>query len=216
MKIIAISGMIGTGKTTLSSALAKLTGWTVVREDVSKNQFLGLFYENMDRWALASQLSFMLNKTQAFERCIKAPGEIIIIDRTLQEDFYVFGSVLKKYEIISEAEYQLLESYYGVLNRSWLPIDLNIYLEDTDENCFQRLLDRGDALESKVEIGYVKSVGEEYRRWRKEFLRAPYYELLSANLDFRRHTTVEHVLENIRLLLKLGPSESDSAITSRL
>lgn len=216
MKIVAISGMIGTGKTTLSTALSQLTGWSIVREDVSKNQFLGLFYENMDRWALASQLSFMLNKTQTFERCIKVPGEIIIIDRTIQEDFYVFGSVLKKYEIISEAEYQLLENYYDILNRSWLPIDLNIYLEDTDENCFQRLLDRGDALESKVEIGYVKSVGEEYRRWRTEFLHAPYYELRSANLDFRQRATVEHVLENIRLLLKLGPSQSDSVIASRL
>jgi deoxyadenosine/deoxycytidine kinase len=216
MKIVAISGMIGTGKTTLAVALSQLTGWTVVREDVSKNQFLGLFYDNMERWALASQLSFMLNKTQAFERCIKAPGEIIIIDRTLQEDFYVFGSVLKKYEIISKAEYQLLENYYGVLNRSWLPIDLNIYLEDTDENCFQRLLDRGDALESKVEIGYVKSVGEEYRRWRAEFLHASHYELKSANLDFRQSVTVEHVLEDIRLLLKLDTSPTDSVITSRL
>ena len=215
MKIIAISGMMGTGKTTLSSALAQQTGWTVVREDVTKNQFLGLFYENMDRWALASQLSFMLNKTLAFERCVKALDEIIIIDRTIQEDFYVFGSVLKKYEIISDAEYQLLENYYGVLNRSWLPIDLNIYLEDTDENCFQRLLNRGDALESKVEIGYVKSVGEEYRRWRTEFLRAPYYELRSANVDFRQRQTVEHVLENIRLLLKLDASQNDSIIASR-
>lgn len=206
MKVIAISGMIGTGKTTLARALSELTGWSVVREDASKNQFLGLFYEDMDRWALASQLSFMLEKTQAFEKCLSTASETVLIDRTIQEDFHVFGSVLRKYKIISGAEHDLLERFYNLLLRSWTPIDLNIYLEDSDDNCFQRMLDRGDAFESKVELGYVRSVGEEYRKWKMSFLHPPYYELRSAQIDFRKRSQAEHVLESIRSLLKAnGP-----------
>lgn len=203
MRVVAVSGMIGTGKTTLCRGLSELSGWPVVQEAISNNKFLGLFYDDMDRWALASQLSFMLDKTQLLQTCFDTSTEVLLIDRTIQEDFHVFASVLRRYEILSDAEYRLLERFYKLLSSSWPVVDLNIYLEDTDENCFQRLLNRGDALESKVEIGYIKTVGDEYRRWRKASLKAPYYELRSANMDFRESSSIEHVLTNIRLLLKL-------------
>jgi len=202
MKIVAISGMIGTGKTTLCKALSELAGWLVIREDVSKNPFLGPFYEDMERWAFASQLSFMSNKTLAFERCIKANDGVILVDRTMHEDFFVFGSVLRKYQIISDAEHELLRQLYGFFSRSWLPIDVHVYLEDSDENCFQRLLDRGDALESKIELGYVKSIGEEYRHWRRNHLAAPDLEIKSADVDFRTPANVAHVLQDISGLLR--------------
>lgn len=215
MKIIAISGMMGTGKTTLANALARLTGWSVIREDIHNNLFLGSFYENMDRWALASQLSFMLDKTHAFEECLKrGSSEIVLVDRTLHEDFHVFGSILRKYNILTDSEHKLLERFYHLFQRSWRPSDLNIYLEDSDDNCFQRLLDRGDALESKIEIGYVQTVGEEYRNWRETHLKAPYYELRSANLDFREPKQVEEILENVKLLLRLDKYQ-DSEISAR-
>jgi len=201
MKVVAISGMVGTGKTTLCKALSSLTGWEVVQEDAKQNAFLPLFYDQMDRWALASQLSFMTSKTERLEKALAGGGEVILVDRTIQEDFHVFGSVLKKYDIISSNEYELLEKIYAVLERSWPRTDLNIYLEDTDENCFNRVLGRGDAFESKMEFGYIQTVGAEYRKWKATFLRDPYYEIQPDSMDFREQTNVESVLETVRLLL---------------
>jgi len=201
VKIVAIAGMIGSGKTTLTKGLAQLTGWPTIYEEVHQNPFFRHFYEDIERWALASQLSFMLDKTQAFENCSKVSNGVILVDRTIDEDFFVFGSVLLRFGKISDAEHQLLERYYDVLKRSWPSIDLYIYLEDSDEACFQRILDRGDALESKMELGYLKSIGAEYRQWKQNILRTPHYEISSAKVDFRRPENVEKVLKNVLSLL---------------
>ena len=201
MKIVAISGMVGTGKTTLCDALAKKAGWSVVREDVTRNAFLPFFYDDMERWALASQLSFMLNKTKEFEAAKAKKPEVILVDRTLQEDLFVFCAVLRKYQILSPVEYTLLEEVYEHLVPCWKPYDFSLYLEDTDENCFQRLLNRGHAYESKIELGYVQSIGREYKDWKKKFIRAPFYQLNSSMLDFREDRVVTNILDTVRVMM---------------
>jgi deoxyadenosine/deoxycytidine kinase len=202
MKVVAVSGMIGTGKTTLCSALSKMTGWQIVRENPEANPFLPLFYRDMERWALPSQLTFMLHKTLDFERKIGLAGDVILVDRTLNEDMFVFSSVLKRYGILTKDELALIEEYYWQLAKRWTPIDLSIYLEDSDENCFQRVLERGSAYEAKIEIGYIRNIGSEYRKWRNEHLQTPWYELHPARLDFRHLENLGPVVESIRAFLE--------------
>jgi len=208
MKVVAISGMIGTGKTTLCSALSQRTGWGVVREDPDKNTFLPLFYNNMERWALASQLAFMHHKTSEFQRRARERNDVLLIDRTIQEDLLVFCQVLKKYEILSKQEYLLMEQMYGHFILEWAPIDLTIYLEDSDENCFQRLLSRGNAYESKIELGYIRTVGTEYRSWRDTHLSAPFVKYDTSAFDFRKPERLDEVLGTIAERLALGAAST--------
>jgi deoxyadenosine/deoxycytidine kinase len=205
MKIVAVSGMMGTGKTTLCDALARRTEWSVVREEPDKNVFLPLFYKDMERWALASQLTFMNHKTLEFEHLARGQKEVLLVDRTIQEDLLVFGEVLRKYDILSKEEYLLLKQMFDHLILKWAPIDLTIYLEDSDENCYQRLLSRGNAYESKTEPGYVRKVGSEYRRWRDASLATPNLQYNSATIDFRKPENIDVVLSDIKNALA-GPT----------
>ena len=207
---IAISGSIGTGKTTLCNNLSKATGWAVVHEDVKTNPFLAPFYGDMNRWALPSQLRFMLDKTLLYERMKAQLSEVVLIDRTIDEDFFVFTHVLRSYKILSETEFNLVHDVFHYLYKTWARPDVVIYLKDTPENCLARVLDRGYPGDNKMELEYVQKISDEYENWSKGFLVAPYIQLNPATLDFRLPATVERVRESLSSILRersiLGPS----------
>jgi len=61
-RYIAVTGVMGSGKTTASKILKKELGLPLFEEKPQENPFLELFYEDMERWGLHSQLSFALIK----------------------------------------------------------------------------------------------------------------------------------------------------------
>ena len=56
---IAVAGNIGSGKTTLTSLLAKNLKWEPHFEDVDDNPYLNDFYEDMQRWSFNLQIYFL-------------------------------------------------------------------------------------------------------------------------------------------------------------
>ena len=55
---IGIIGPIGSGKSTLSKLLSEHYNVPLIEEPVEKNEFLPLFYENKEMFALLSQNAF--------------------------------------------------------------------------------------------------------------------------------------------------------------
>ena len=56
---IAIAGNIGSGKTTLTTKLAKHYNWKAHYEDVENNPYLNDFYKDMQRWSFNLQVFFL-------------------------------------------------------------------------------------------------------------------------------------------------------------
>ena len=56
---IAIAGNIGSGKTTLTTLLAKHYKWQANFEDADANPYLNDFYEDMQRWSFNLQVHFL-------------------------------------------------------------------------------------------------------------------------------------------------------------
>ena len=56
---IGIAGNIGSGKTTLTSLLAKHYKWEPHYEDVDDNPYLNDFYQDMQRWSFNLQIYFL-------------------------------------------------------------------------------------------------------------------------------------------------------------
>src|SRR5882762_3024467 len=59
IKHIAISGNIGSGKTTLVEKLSKHYNWIPLYESADNNPYLKDFYEDMTRWAFHLQIYFL-------------------------------------------------------------------------------------------------------------------------------------------------------------
>ena len=59
---IAIEGVIGVGKTTLTKLLSGKYNAKLVMEDIDGNPFLPQFYEDKERYAFPTQIFFLLSR----------------------------------------------------------------------------------------------------------------------------------------------------------
>ena len=86
---IAIAGNIGSGKTTLTTMLAKRYGWVPRYESVDYNPYLDDYYKDIKRWSFAMEIFFLKERFKDLLEISKA-GKDVIQDRTIYEGVYVF------------------------------------------------------------------------------------------------------------------------------
>ena len=81
---LAISGNIGSGKTTLTKKLSEHYKWIANYEDVENNPYLNDFYKDMQRWSFNLQVYFLNSRfRQVID--IKNSNKTHIQDRTIYE-----------------------------------------------------------------------------------------------------------------------------------
>ena len=91
---IAISGNIGSGKTSLTEMLTDRLGGTALFEETG-NPYIADFYEDMNRWAFNLQISFLGSRIQQTMDMLSACKEgVIFQDRTIYEDAHIFADNL--------------------------------------------------------------------------------------------------------------------------
>ncbi|MCE2846669.1 MAG: deoxynucleoside kinase [Sphingobacteriales bacterium] len=93
---IAVAGNIGSGKTTLTSLLAKNLKWDPHYEDVDDNPYLNDFYEDMQRWSFNLQIYFLNSRFNQILK-IRKTNKTVVQDRTIYEDAFIFAPNLHAY-----------------------------------------------------------------------------------------------------------------------
>ena len=86
---IAVAGNIGSGKTTLTTMLAKHYGWTPKFEAVAHNPYLEDYYNDIHRWAFALEVYFLKERFRDILEIAHSEGTVIQ-DRSIFEGVYVF------------------------------------------------------------------------------------------------------------------------------
>src|SRR3954468_15091083 len=102
---IAVAGNIGSGKTTLTTLLAKHYGWQPHFEDADENPYLNDFYEDMQRWSFNLQMYFLYSRFNKIQALRKA-GKKIIQDRTIYEDAYIFAPNLHAMGLMTTRDFE--------------------------------------------------------------------------------------------------------------
>src|SRR5690625_7439023 len=97
---IAIAGNIGSGKTTLTSLLARHYKWEPHFADADNNEYLEDFYGDMSSWSFHSQISF-LNTMFRQILDIRESIKTIIQYRSIYDYVYIIESNLYSMRIIS-------------------------------------------------------------------------------------------------------------------
>jgi deoxyadenosine/deoxycytidine kinase len=164
IKHIAISGNIGSGKTTLVEKLSKHYNWMPVYESADNNPYLKDFYEDMTRWAFHLQIYF-LNSRFKQVMSIKDTDRTIVQDRTIYEDAYIFASNLHESGHIAERDYQNYLDIFNSMVSFVQPPDLLIYLRADIPKLVQQIQKRGREYEYAMSLDYLRKLNAHYEEW---------------------------------------------------
>lgn len=188
--LVAVAGMVGTGKTTLTQALAAYFGLAVALESVDdENPWLALFYgepDGMRRYALPLQLHFLATRMESLRR-MRAEESDWLLDRTWYEDAEVFARGLFDQGYLTTLEWGLYRRLYTELSHlpAARPPRLLIYLSAPVELVIDRIRGRGRASEREVDPRYWQALHERYTRWIAGFRLCPV-----LTLDVRQYDLI--------------------------
>jgi len=178
-KHIAVAGNIGSGKTTLTTMLAKHYKWTPHFEDIEHNPYLVDFYEDMPRWSFNLQIYFLNNRLKHLID-IRSGKETVIQDRTIFEDAYIFAPNLYEMGLMTKRDFENYSSFFNNLRTLIKPPDLLIYLKASIPQLVDHIQKRGREYEENIRLDYLKRLNEFYNKWIDKYKEGP---LLIVNVD---------------------------------
>ena len=161
---IAIAGNIGSGKTTLTSALAKHYKWEAHYEDVDHNPYLNDFYEDMQRWSFNLQV-FFLNSRFKQVLDIKKSGKTVIQDRTIYEDAHIFAPNLHAMGLMTTRDFENYVNLFTLMSSLVEAPNLLIYLKASVPTLVKQIQKRGRDYENTISIDYLTRLNERYNAW---------------------------------------------------
>ena len=180
---IAVSGNIGSGKTTLTEKLAKHYGWKAEFEAVDNNPYLPDFYEDMKRWAFHLQVYFLNSRFNQIKK-IQDSETHTIQDRTIYEDAYIFAANLYKSKLMTERDYANYLSLFDSMISHVKAPDLLIYLKADIPKLVGQIEKRGRSYETTMRIDYLKNLNSHYEDWISGYQEGKLLVIDVNNLDF--------------------------------
>ncbi len=161
---LAIAGNIGSGKTTLTSLLAKHYKWEAHYEDADENPYLNDFYNDMQRWSFNLQVYFLNNRFSQVQE-FRNNKKNVIQDRTIYEDAYIFAPNLHAMGLMTSRDFESYFSLFKLMESFIQPPDLLIYLRASIPVLVDQISSRGREYEESIRLDYLKRLNERYEAW---------------------------------------------------
>ena len=180
---IAITGNIGSGKTTLAQLLSKHYGWELELEDMEDNPYISDFYDDMQRWSFNLQVYF-LNKRFAKIKQIRDAERTVVQDRSIYEDAQIFAPNLHAMGLMSTRDFDNYMSLFNTLNDFLTPPDLVIYLRGSIPKLVEQIQKSGRDYEDSIRLDYLKRLNERYEAWAGAYKQGKILYFNIDDLDF--------------------------------
>ena len=167
---IGIAGMIGAGKTTLATALAKALDIPVYYEPVDDNEYLADFYRDTARYSFATQIYLLNRRFQQHQEIIWGGGGGVQ-DRTIYEDA-VFAKSLVQLGLMEKRDYETYLSLFRHMSNFMCRPHVIVYLDVRPERSMERIRERSRGVETGVTVEYLTSLYQEYENFIRDISRS--------------------------------------------
>jgi deoxyadenosine/deoxycytidine kinase len=158
LKFIAIEGVIGAGKTSLTKVLSNKMHAGTILEEFEENPFLAKFYAEPRKYAFHTQIYFLMSR-------YRKQREIAQIDlfnsRVVTDYLFVKDRIFAEVNL-NEEEFALYDKIYSILAVDVPRPDLVIYLQASPEILYKRIKQRGRIYERDIEFEYIERLCEAY------------------------------------------------------
>jgi len=157
---IGIAGIIGAGKSTLATALAKHLDIDVYYEPVADNEYLADFYRDTARYSFAMQI-YLLNRRFQQHQEIIWKGRPAVQDRTIYEDS-VFAKMLSDSGLMDPRDYRTYVQLFRNMSNFMCKPNLIVYLDVKPEVSHARIAARARDIEQVISLDYLRALYQEY------------------------------------------------------
>lgn len=177
---IAIEGVIGAGKTSLAKLIAESSDARLVLEEFEENPFLPRFYENRDRYAFQTQLSFLASRFKQQQR---------MLSRDLFDGGIVSDYIFEKDRIfarlnLGEDEMNLYDNIFNIMTGISAKPDLVIYLQSNVNRLMTNIEQRGRDYEKHITPDYLQELSDAYNQFFYHYDKAPLMIINASEIDF--------------------------------
>lgn len=165
---LAIAGNIGSGKTTLTTLLAKHYRYTPHFEEVDDNPYLNDFYKDMPRWSFNLQVFFLRSRFAQLAE-LQRSGEKVVQDRTIYEDANIFAPNLHAMGLMTTRDFDNYQALFELMDAFIQPPDLLIYLRASVPKLVENIQKRGRDYEEAIRLDYLNRLNERYEAWISQY-----------------------------------------------
>ena len=173
--IVSIEGNIGSGKSTFISKLEKyiqennkeknifflsepVDEWLNIKDE-NDEHILSKFYNNQEKYSFTFQMMAYISRLNKLKEAIdnlkkSDNNPIIITERSLMTDKYVFAQMLYDENKIEKIEFEIYKKWFNSFNKE-TEIDKVIYIASKPEICYDRVKLRDRDGEENIPLDYL-------------------------------------------------------------
>jgi len=191
-QLVSIAGIIGVGKTTLTKKLAALFSCKKLLEAYDTNPFLPEVYAGRKELALDSQLYFLTSRVKQLNPDVLGSGQMTVSDYVFDKELIYARRLLDKKQLaVYEQVYQPLAAKVAQ------PV-LVIYLQDSVQNCLQRIHKRNRPYEQRIETEFLGTLSSDYDRLFTDWKSSPVIRISISEFDPVCGSDLQHLANQIR------------------
>ena len=175
--IISLEGNIGSGKSTILQIMQQkyqnnpnvifvdepVSEWNLIKD--GNKSILELFYEDQAKYSFAFQIMAYITRLRKLLQVLENnSNKIIICERSIYTDKYVFAKMLYQQGHINEIEWKTYNYWFDTFKEK-TKLNMIIYVNTKPEICFERIKKRNRTGESNIPIDYLEHCHRLHNEW---------------------------------------------------
>ena len=192
-KFIVVEGPIGVGKTTLARKLANNLNSELLLEKFLENPFLEKFYKDIDKYALSTQLHFLIQRKADLSKLDSVGSN----NKNYVSDYFINKDKLFAKTVLSRNEFELYTKIFDALNITIPKPDLIIYLQAEPDILLERIKLRGNGFEKNITKDYLQKITDAYTQFFYSYKESPLLIINTSRVDVNKSHDYVMLLDEI-------------------
>lgn len=193
---IAIEGVIGAGKTSLATLLAKRRQARLVLEEFEDNPFLPKFYEDRERYAFQTQLAFLASR---FKQQQNMMSQDLFHQLTISDYIFDKDRIFARLNL-DQDELALYDSIFNIMTGIAAQPNLVVFIQSSVDRLMQNIDQRGRDYEQHITADYLRDLNNAYNHFFYHYNRTPVIFINATEIDFVNNSEhlayiEEHIFE---------------------